>query len=209
MLIGIAGASGTGKTTLAEAVAKQLGARFVRASITELGKSVGADPVSKMNVVERLQLQERMLAAFIQKLEGLDQSELIIMDRTPLDMVGYMMAEINMHSHLDLSPELMKRADIYVAAAQRATAMFYDHIFLTSILPEYEAAETRPDWNPAYQRHVHLLIHGAAYASPVRIPFARFVTTDLNERVKYTVEHVGSMLNAERDEAMRFSTRAH
>lgn len=209
MLIGIAGASGTGKTTLAEAVAKQLGARFVRASITELGKAVGADPVSNMDVVERLQFQERMLAAFIQKLTDMDRSEVVIMDRSPLDMVGYMMAEINMHSHLDMNPELLKRADIYVEAAQKATAMFYDHVFLTSILPTYEAAETRPSWNPAYQRHVHLLIHGAAYASPVRIPFARFVTTDLAERVKYIVEHVGHMLQAERDEAMRFSTRAH
>lgn len=183
MIYGIAGSSGSGKTTLAKAVAEKLGYEYVSASVTELAKEIGENPVSDMPLGDRIRFQAKLLRAMTDRFHALDHKTVWITDRTPLDTVGYVMAEVGMHSGTGVEMKVLEDAEKLVRAAQISTASLFDWTFITSPLGSYEEASTRPAANPAYQRHVHLLITGAALSNPRRCNVDLIKPLDLETRV--------------------------
>lgn len=188
MIYGLAGASGTGKTTLGERVGSMSGIPFVKTSVTEMARECGYDAIGQLSLGQRLDLQEKMLARFEKKLN--DFQGHVILDRTPLDMIGYMMAEVYMHSSSELTVEEMQRIDDYASRCAAVTSRFFDHVFITGILPKYEESATRPGYNPAYQRHVHLLILGAVVEHRGPLPYSLFLSTDLGARAEYMTDTI-------------------
>lgn len=186
MLWGLAGASGTGKTTLGEAAAKAMNVAFVKTSITGMAAKHGFNAVSDLPLSRRLVLQEHLLDEMTQLIDTCDRP--VILDRTPLDLIGYLLGEVHMHAHEDLAGREMRQVEDYIRRCQRLTSRMFDHIFITSPLPTYEEAETRPSWNPAYQAHVHLLISGAVFASPFNLRYTLFRTPDFDKRLEVTTE---------------------
>ncbi|NKX37736.1 AAA family ATPase [Rhodobacteraceae bacterium R_SAG4] len=192
MIFGIAGASGTGKTTLGRMVGDALDIPFQPTSITNMAAKAGFDPVSKISLNDRLILQESMLDQMETLLASFKTP--VILDRTPLDLVGYMMAEIYMHSESELTADEMRRIDAYVSRCQDVTVKYCSHIFVTGLLPEYELVETRPGWNPAYQRHVHLLIVGALMTSKGDLSYSMFNSDSLTGRTNYMIQAIQNKL---------------
>lgn len=196
MIYGIAGASGTGKTTLAKKVAEELGAEFFPASISELGKEIGLSPVSDMDLETRIRFQAKLLDALIGKIRELDPLKVYIMDRTPLDTIGYLMAEVNMHSDQKATPETLALANKLVELAQSASAHYFGATYQTAPLADYSEAETRPRANPAYQQHVHMLIAGAVFAAPRTIRHTIIMVSDLEARTKMVVSDIQAQQQA-------------
>jgi predicted ATPase len=205
MIFGIAGASGTGKTTLGHHVGEALDIPFLRTSVTEMARNAGFNAVGKLNLEDRLVLQEHMLKQMEAKLLLVQGP--IILDRTPIDMLGYMLAEIDMHSSDRLTVEQMRRIDAYATQCQELTYRFFAHVFVTGILPDYELAETRPGFNPAYQRHLHTLVLGGLNGAENTIDYTLLVTDSLHHRVDAMTTTIADVLN--RTEAERRERRLH
>jgi predicted ATPase len=192
MIYGIAGASGTGKTTLGSQVGDALSISFVRTSVTEMARKAGFEAVSRLTLPDRVRLQNSLLEQFEELLHGIKGPA--ILDRTPIDLIGYLGAEIHMHSHEILDIETLESLDGYFLRCQKLTAQCFDRVFVTSILPHYETAETRPDYNPAYQRHVHWLITGAAVGAESEINATLLLSGNLHDRVTYVSQMISERL---------------
>lgn len=166
MILGLAGSHRSGKTTLARAVAARGGIAFYDGSFGRLARTLGYESVARMSIVERLTMQSRVLDLYEREIQ-LDAADRIT-DRTPLDMLAYLMAEVGMHAGLE---DAASRA--VVAYRDRCIALtrdLFDDVFLLQALPVYVVADGKPSDDPAYQAHIQALIEGAIFASRGILP---------------------------------------
>ena len=198
MIYGIAGASGTGKTTLGKHVSDALNIPFVRTSITEMARKAGFEAVGSLPLPDRWRLQQSLLTQFEDMLDNMRGP--VILDRTPVDLIGYLYGEIDMHSDQALDLETLKQIDAYCTKCQNLTATRFDRVFITNILPEYELAETRPGFNPAYQRHVHMIIVGSLITAENQSDVSLLTTNDLHQRIDIVMETIAGRLETIRAE---------
>jgi nicotinamide riboside kinase len=161
MILGLAGTHRSGKSTLARDVAERAGIGYYDGSFGRLAKTLGYESVSKMDIAERLAMQHRVLDLYEREIR--QDAGGRITDRTPLDMIAYLMAEVGMHAGLD---EAASRA--VVAYRDRCIALtreLFDAVFLLQPLPVYVVADGKPSGDPAYQQHIQMLIEGAIHAA--------------------------------------------
>lgn len=194
MIYGIAGASGTGKTTLCERVSEALSIPFVKTSITDMARKAGFEAVGRLDLEQRILLQERLLDQFEDLLD--ETRGPVIMDRTPIDLIGYLGAEIHMHSRDVVDVDTLEGIDGYFRRCQEMTASRFDRIFVTNILPTYEEVATRPGYNPAYQRHVQFIIMGAVVSAHGPLAASFLLMDDLDQRVRNVTEMIAQRLDA-------------
>jgi nicotinamide riboside kinase len=180
MLFGISGASGTGKTTLAKRVAEDLGITYMPTSITECAKKHGFDAVAPMSLQSRIELQMHLLKDHVDMVTNADRP--LIVDRTPIDMVAYLMAEFDMHSHMRATSEEIVAAEEYVDLCLDATTRLYDYIFVLGQLDHYEIKESRPADNRAYQTHTQLIMQGCLSQIHGRMNYMVIRSQDLEDR---------------------------
>jgi molybdopterin-guanine dinucleotide biosynthesis protein len=180
MLFGITGAAGTGKTTLAKRVAEDLGITYLSGSITEIAKRHGFDSVAPMSLQDRIRLQFKLLEDHVSMVAKAERP--LIVDRTPIDLVGYMLAEIDMHSHMRLTSEEIVAIEEYVDLCLETTAKLYDYIFILGQLDHYEVKESRPADNRAYQTHTQLIMQGCMSRIYGRVNFTIIRQQDLEAR---------------------------
>lgn len=194
MIIGLIGAHRTGKTTLAERLAQDFSFTFHRTSITESARKMGIDPVAPMALPTRIQLQQHLLLDFLEQVDK--QKGPIIVDRTPIDMAGYLLAEFHMQSHLIVNDDLQAQVKEYVEAC----TMVMNNRFLTAMicrpLPNYVAEAGKPDANPAYQHHCQYLMEGLALRVDRRCRIVHFEATDFETRVGQAHTFLETILNA-------------
>ena len=166
MILGLAGSHRSGKTTLARAVAARGGIAFYDGSFGRLARTLGYESVARMSIVERLTMQSRVLDQYEREIQ-IDAADRIT-DRTPLDMLAYLMAEVGMHAGLE---DAASRA--IVAYRDRCIALtrdLFDDVFLLQSLPVYVVADGKPSDDPAYQAHIQALIEGAIFAARGILP---------------------------------------
>lgn len=193
MIYGVAGASGTGKSTLCQHVSEALAIPFVKTSITDMARKAGFEAVGRLGLEDRIRLQNSLLEQFEELLDKTRGP--VIFDRTPIDLIGYLGAEIHMHSRDLVDVETLEAVDGYFKKCQEMTAARFDRIFVTNVLPHYETAETRPGYNPAYQRHVQFLIMGAVVASPGPLMASFLLMNDLHQRVRTVTDQIAERLD--------------
>lgn len=194
MLFGLIGSSGVGKTTLATKISENLGIEYVSASITQSARRHGFNSVGVLTLRERLDLQWHLLRDHVELIN--QTARPLIVDRTPVDMIGYLMAEFDMHSHMLTEPEDLIEADRYVTECLAVTLKHYDMVFTLGQLDKYEEVPTRPVDNRAYQTHSQLIMEGALSRLYGQINFARIGSTDLQQRL----DAVEGMIVARMDE---------
>jgi hypothetical protein len=154
-MLGFAGPSRSGKTTLGNKLSEKLGVPFTPFSGTKALMDAGIPLVGDMRPSERLYAQRTLLDMMVKQIETAPRP--CIIDRTPLDIAAYMLAEVPMYSpDLDLGRQI----DAFVQECIRATRRHFDAIMLVGALPFYEVAEGKPMPNLAYQRHVQAIIFG-------------------------------------------------
>lgn len=192
MVYGLCGASGVGKTTLAQAVSENMDIPFLKTSITEVALKNGFDPVAKLDLNRRMELQIHLLNDHIDKIAAAPRP--IIVDRTPIDMIGYLLAEFNMHSHEDITMNLMDRAERYVEECLSVVKAQYDFVFLIGKLTSYTSVSTRPVENPAYARHFDLIMRGAM-SQMGNVSYAFINTEDLGHRCQFVEDQIATRLD--------------
>lgn len=85
--VGLCGAQGTGKTTLASALATQLGIPFIKTDVAQIIRDAGYHSCREgMSTHERLDLQEVILNGLV---ASYPKSSAFICDRTPFDVMMY------------------------------------------------------------------------------------------------------------------------
>lgn len=193
MLYGLTGSSGTGKTTLCKVVSDQLDIPFMPTSITECARRHGFEAVGALSIRERLKLQNHLLEDHIEAITKAARP--LIVDRTPIDMIGYLMCEFDMHSHLRSTKDEIAEAETYVQRALKATKDYYDYVFLIGQLDFYQAAETRPSDNRAYQTHSQLVMEGAMARLTNKVNYSILRETDLDLRTEWIVDIITKRLD--------------
>lgn len=64
-MLGLSGAHRTGKTTLAQAFAKEQDINFLQTSATAVFKAAGLNPAGHLTIEQRIAVQEAMLLSLI------------------------------------------------------------------------------------------------------------------------------------------------
>lgn len=205
MIYGISGASGTGKTTLAKAVAEDLDIHYQASSITECANKHGFNPVGHLPLPERMELQKHLLHDHVEMINQTKRP--MITDRTPIDMIGYLMCEFHMQSHTECTDKLMVEAEQYVAECLRATNENYDHVFHLGQLHIYEVLDKRPAHNPAYSRHIDLVMKGALFDLRGDVKYSALAGQTLDFRQSFVTEQIIRRLDAL--DAWRKTSRQH
>jgi hypothetical protein len=154
---GLSGPSGSGKTTLARDLAKTLEAPFLEFKTTELVAELGMSPVAELTLADRFKVQNHLLERFWQISQAAPRP--FVSDRTPLDFLTYMLAEVPMVS--DIPAELQRRIFEFTDKAVQVADSTYLAIFTVRSLPIYEVNPKRPAPNPAYHRHYEMILEGS------------------------------------------------
>src|SRR3569832_1283795 len=97
-LIGLCGAHRTGKTSLAKAYAKKHGIAFMETSVSAIFKELGLDPAASFDFKTRLDIQEVILERLDAMYSMVAPVSFAIVDRTPIDMLGYTKTEAIGHT---------------------------------------------------------------------------------------------------------------
>lgn len=90
--LGFVGAHRTGKTTLATELAKETNVPFVKSDVSGVYKKHHMDPSLVYSPHETLFIQNKILDFHIELWEN--QTSYFITDRTPIDMLGYMLCNM-------------------------------------------------------------------------------------------------------------------
>ena len=193
MIYGLVGSSGVGKTTVASMVADALSMTFLKTTITASAAKIGINPIAKLSIQERIKLQWHLLNDHMEMLAKAPRP--MITDRTPIDLIGYMLAEVDMWSHENLTRDEMTEVESYVGMCCDLAEANYDYLFSLSRLSNYESADTRPAENPAYQIHCQYLMNGVLQGMTDRLSFSVLRTTDLTARVDYISTMIANRLD--------------
>ena len=92
MSIGLCGASGTGKTTLALTYSKYAKVEYLPSLAREVYKALGLNPSADYTFATRLKIQRAILETT--EVQYRKSSKNFISDRTPLDFLAYTLADI-------------------------------------------------------------------------------------------------------------------
>lgn len=127
-LIGVIGASGTGKTTLCE----QSGFTFIRTDVSGVYKDFGLNPRDYMSLSSRIKVQERILERhqdiWQEQFEKYKGKEVIfVTDRTPICFMTYLLAEVSGYGKLKDEDELAVQQ--YLSRCQDTLTWHFDGIF--------------------------------------------------------------------------------
>jgi hypothetical protein len=198
-MFGLAGAHRSGKTTLAKRVAEDLGIHYHDASISKFAKELNINAVGDLPVAERVKVQEHILKRYCEEIDKIGRDRMpAITDRTPLDMIGYMLGEVTMHS---TTPEDGKLIAHYVDRCLAATLRHFDTIIVLRPLPTYTADPKSPPESLAYQWQNQMIVEGAlAQLNQMPLQQARLLTVDLEQRAECTQELILERLAAWADD---------
>jgi hypothetical protein len=189
MLYGVCGTHRSGKTTAAKLLAEQLGIEFLDSSF-DVAKKFGFNPVGEMSLTDRLAMQILVLEDHVEKLNAAPRP--LITDRTPLDYFAYTLAQFGMTSHKDTSDTTLLAAHAFAEKCLDVTKTYYDMVFVMDPLKVYEVDTTKatPTANPAFQLHIHALIHGAVSQIHQELNYALVPVMPLQQRVDFIAQQI-------------------
>ena len=162
MRIGICGAHRTGKTTLARALAESTGLTLMDAGVSAVFRELGLEPSRTLSFADRMRVQDAILAKYLNLMAG---AENVIIDRTPIDFIGYLLADLNQDHYQEegASQWVVGYIERCLEAARRTMSFV---IFVSPGIP-LEMAEGKGLVDPGYIRAVHWLMRGALEDSGV------------------------------------------
>lgn len=194
MIYGLIGASGSGKSTLAQLVAEHMSMTFLPTSISESAKRHGYEAVGDLSLHDRIDLQYHLLDDMVKAIRGVERPA--ILDRTPIDMIAYMLCEVNMHSGKHLSDKDLVRIENYVDHCVDATQMNFAHVFFLNKLDfvTYDD-KPRPPVNPAYAVHTDLVMRGALASMEGMVNMSIVEPSDLNVRLDHVCTIIAGNLD--------------
>lgn len=203
-MLGYTGAHRTGKTTLAKEVAQRLDIPVLLTSATEIYKALGRDPKADYPIDERIAIQEAILYGFEKQYKAASEvSRHFVADRTPIDLAGYLMADVTRTTFSDFEDpqRTAMLVNDYVSRCIDSTNRWFSTVILVQPgIVTIEAAGKAPGC-PAYMEHLNLLMGGVLHDGRVLARSFRMPrrVTNLEERAQASLD---AMMKATRaDEA--------
>jgi hypothetical protein len=190
--IGLCGAHGTGKTTLAIALSQKLGIPDIPIDASNVFLEHKFHPSDKLDIRTRLFLQQKILAKAVDIWFDVDEPSFIC-DRTPLDMAAYMLADVgngeldtHKHTHKHTQSEVMD----YLQDCFNVTARYFGKIVLIPpaipfVEREYKAAINQP---LIFKLHTQLLGMLNYLDLPYRVMPKDCL--DLDDRVQFVEDYL-------------------
>jgi len=201
-VIGLCGAHGTGKTTLAEKYAEKHKSVLVKTTASAVFAACGLDPSVTYDFSTRLSVQEMILDAFDKVYAEHSCNENAIADRTPLDLIGYTMAEavgdfVPMEDQLRLAKYVKRCFDVL-------NKRFSTIIVVQPGIPIALNREGKAASNLGYIEHLNSLILGLSVDERVNMPhfYLPRNMTALDDRVQAVEFSVGRSKRRALDEVV-------
>lgn len=166
-LIGLTGAHGTGKTTLAAKAAGEFGWEFAKSDVSGVYRREGLDPRVRMTLDERLDIQKKILDFHFTQWRILEKTclvdQIVITDRTPYCFMAFILAEISGYDAL--TPEQNEKVLTYVDQCNHDAERFFNMVcYLPRSIPFVPAThKVQAVANEAYREHWDMLIQGILF----------------------------------------------
>jgi hypothetical protein len=202
MMVGLCGAHRTGKTTLARMYAKEAGIEFIETSVSAINKELGFDLSKEHPFAERLS-QQKMILDRVDEIYARHSGKKCIVDRTPLDMIAYTMAEA---IHERVSPDDQEDFAQYVQKCFDIANKRFGVVVLVQPGIEIKDAEGKAVPNAAYIEHLNTLILGVMCDERLNVPhgYIQRNKTEMEERL-YAVDYcVGSVYREAHQQMLRY-----
>jgi len=187
LMLGLAGTHNTGKTTLAKEFAQKRDIPVVLTSASQVYHSLGMDPAADYSIEQRIGAQKTILHAFTrQYAHAAQKTPLFIADRTPLDLISYMLADIQRATVLD-APRLGELITGYVDECYEVLNRFFSTVLVVQPgIPLQPNREGKAGACPAFMEHQNMILRGSL--NDDRCQVRGFLipkgVTDLQQRVK-------------------------
>ena len=154
--IGITGAHRTGKTTLAKALAQELGKPFLETNARTAFKKLGFDPAKNYDFDTRLHIQGEIM----NDIANLYQSSTgFVTDRTPVDLLAYTYVQIGQNQLTEGQTTWLKE---YTRVCISLTCRHLDYLVYVPIAIEPVQEENKASIDYGFMHHIDALIIGFA-----------------------------------------------
>lgn len=182
-MIGLLGAHRVGKTSLARKFAAMFGYAFMETSVSGIFKELGRDPADTFTFTERLDIQEKILQRLDKTYDEASADGLVIVDRTPLDLLGYTMAEAIGDSVSEADQARFKE---YMEKCFDVTNRRFSTVILVQSGIPLVHEPGKAALNAAYIEHLSSLMFGLLMDERQLVPkyFIRRNQLDMDERVE-------------------------
>lgn len=193
IVIGLAGAHRTGKTTLANVFADASGAHVCTTSTSSVLKRLGIDPTADIPFSKRLECQREILMQMDRDIESAlnlahsEGGDILIVDRTPVDALAYLIADVSRATDAD---EGAVRS--YIALCRAVLVKHFSGLLQIQPGITFVPEEGKAGNNPIYAEHLNALITGASsmIGMPVAAAQMKRDCLDIEERVKVLAKFV-------------------
>ncbi|MDM8568008.1 AAA family ATPase [Thiotrichales bacterium HSG1] len=176
MKIGICGSHRTGKTTLAQAIAKQIGIDFIKTNSNAIFIQQGLHPSQSLDFFTRLKIQKLI----VQQASEIWQVNNFITDRTPIDFMAYTLADVQGNTEVDFI-----ELETYLNKCFTLTNQVFSKLIIVqpAIPLVYETGKAA--LNKAYMEHLNVIIQGLCNDERLQcqVTVIPRETTDLQERI--------------------------
>lgn len=176
-MYGLAGSHRSGKSTLARALADDLGIEFLETKVGDVFADLGLDPKANLPFDKRLDVQNAILRS-IETQYALRNGARFVADRTPFDVLGYTMADIRRDT---LDDTLQTRVYAHIGTAMQIVQEYMGGVILLRPLPNQPDAPGKAQSCPLYMYHVYLCIKDMIEGAGIMA--AELMTTDHDERL--------------------------
>jgi hypothetical protein len=194
-MIGLSGAQGVGKSTLAREASVVIELPFVQTTTSSVFRESGLDPAIRLSFEDRILIQNRILNTLDEQWGAVTDGRFIT-DRTPLDMIGYTLAEIGQEP-MTTDQEVKLRRYIQKCAEvcnKRFSAIIVVHPPM-QLFPRPENQEGKAVNTWGFVEHVNRIILGSVSHPSIKVNhfFIPSHMTDLKARVS-AVQHAHRLM---------------
>lgn len=209
MFYGIVGAHRTGKSTLARAFAERMGWAYFPTNVQGFMAKQGLSSQKDAPFAERMKAQQfildQLLESYVDAAELCQGATAIVVDRTPLDVLGYTMSEVLRESVTFDTALQLERHERQAYAA--CNAFFMGMTFVYPGIP-LVADPGKGTANRFYQRHISACMVEAACDDRLDVPVHFLPHTLLENQSRVSEAFVSasaimSSRNANADRATR------
>lgn len=166
---GLTGAHRTGKSTLARMVSEKYNIPFIQTQVAGIIKKLGYSANIHYNISTRIKIQHAVLEETVELWDK--QQSTFITDRTPLDMVGYMIANATQD---ELTHEYDIEFQDYVSKCIFLSNQYFSNIiFVPPAIPVIED-EGKANITKTYINHIAYSILGCIELNKKHMPNVKF-----------------------------------
>lgn len=183
--LAFSGPSGAGKTTLVNRIVsfdnekERPSLASVKSVANEVFDRYGLKQDDRFSARFRLFLQNKILEKQIDQYQAVKEGNLIISDRTPMDMAAYMMSDPFIHSE-----GIFMDVKTYASICASVTKRYFPNVVLVPFCIPYENSEKRPSFNISKIKHFYGVLRGLLVMG--NVPFIEMPKIDgVEKRIEW------------------------